>query len=98
MSLFSNLPNQVINDIEASVIQINDKEKRPKFQIKFIHCPWTIEITYDLKDDGYRIRNFIFDDGKKTSLKAKRREYKKSRVKASKFNVPLSADMLRIIP
>lgn len=99
MALFSQLPDEVIEDVNASVVINNDNEKRPKYEIQFLHCPWKIEITYDLQDKGFRIRNFTFDDGNETSLQSNRREYKESReVKTARFESMSSSDMTRIIP
>lgn len=99
MALFSNTPDQVLNDIEISIIKMNESKNRPKYQISFLNCPWNIEITYDRQEKGYRIRNFEFTDGNKTTLLAKRREYHDNReVKLSRFHIKTKPGSYRIIP
>jgi hypothetical protein len=62
-------------------------------------CPWRLEITYDDRDPGWRIREFKFDDGASNILTARRREYKDdSRVKPIVFEAPIPMDAIRIYP
>ncbi len=95
--LFNNLPDQVIDDIEASVLQVNKKDKRPQYQIRYHNCPWQLDLTYDQRDGKWRIKRFHFSDGDKTVLKGNRREYRsRSKIKSKQFDVPLKPTSARI--
>ncbi len=99
VSLFSSLPDSVIDDINARVISDYSKPKRPKFRISFHQCPWEISLTYDRQGENWRVRRFSYSDGDKFSLKATRREYRhRVRVKASKFTIAVPPGTVRIIP
>lgn len=99
MSLFSSLPDEILTLDDAIITKLSDNTKRPEYQIRFPNCPWQIDITYHLKKKGYRIRNFVFDDGEGTTLQGKLREYKdNSTVPKSRFLSEINPDMTRIIP
>ncbi len=99
MSLFSTLPDQFLNANDAHVEIINSDPKRPKYLLKFPYCTWQIEISYDLRKNGYRVKKFLFDDGEGTTLSGNRREYKKSsKIPLKRFQVEITPTMSRIIP
>ena len=97
--LFKTLPDSVEKLKHVSISADYGNRNRPAFDLFLSDCPWRIEMVYDWKDDDWRIRQFIFDNGKGVSLKARRREYKKkARVPFSKFRLAIPDDVLRIIP
>ena len=99
LSLFNSLPDSIEEMENIRITADYSNRKRPEFNIFLQDCPWRIELTYDRQDTGWRIRHFKFDDGRDTSLKARRREYKKkARVRSSKFRLVPPDDALRIIP
>jgi len=99
LSLFQNLPDSVIDDVNATVVSDYSNRKRPKFSVSFDQCPWEINLVYDRRGDRWRIRQFSYSDGDRFLLKATRREYREhARVKAGKFTVSVPHHASRIIP
>ncbi|NOY87941.1 MAG: hypothetical protein GXO93_00945 [FCB group bacterium] len=98
LKLFYNLPTAVINNIDASVIDDYRNKKRPQFTVTFLGCPWKIVIVYAQQKKGWRIKRFVFTDGKKNTLKAKRRTYKgRVKVPLRKFDIAIKTDAERIV-
>lgn len=72
---------------------------RPTFALSLPGCLWHIDATYDRSDDGWRVKQFFFDDGRGMTLKATRRTLKSGAdVPASRFRAPIPPDALRLIP
>jgi len=86
-----------LGDIELQS-DYSDRD-RPSFVLALPDCPWRIDVTYDRHDDGWRVREFYFDDGRATTLKATRRTFKSdARVPLTRFRAPVPPDAFRIIP
>ncbi|UCD63941.1 MAG: hypothetical protein JSW34_00505 [Candidatus Zixiibacteriota bacterium] len=96
---FANRPEDVagLGD-STTVFRIGNSVKYPGYEITFAGCPWQIELTYVKQKDGWRIKDFTFSDGDQTSLKAKRRKYRRGAgVKLEKFMAPVRDGSVRII-
>jgi len=62
-------------------------------------CAWRIEVEYDRRDNGWRVKDFFFDDGHDTTLKATRRTLRAGAdVPANRFQAPIPPDAERLIP
>lgn len=99
LHLFTSLPDSLAEMEEVSIASDYTDRKRPGYLISFPDCSWVIELTYDRRETGWRIRNFKFDNGNDITLKAKRRTYKKkAQVPYSKFQLVLPDGATRITP
>ena len=98
LSLFNKLPDSALPTHELNITADFEDERHPEYSISADGCPWKIHLVYALQDEGWRIREFNFDDGKGNTLKGKRRTYKReAKVKAGKFHVPVKPGSNRII-
>jgi len=99
LHLFTSLPDSLAEMEEMSIASDYTDRKRPEFVISLPDCPWVIELSYDRRETGWRIRDFEFDNGNDITLKAKRRTYKrKAQVPYSKFQLVLPDGATRITP
>lgn len=98
LALFNKLPDSALDAHALNIMANHDDKRHPEYFITAEGCPWQIHLVYALQDEGWRIREFHFDDGKGTTLKGKRRTYKReAKVKANKFYVPVKPESVRII-
>ncbi len=98
-ALFKRLPDEILFDPAVTVEVDYFNPKRPRFALFVPDCLWRIDLVYDKKQPGWRIRSFEFADGKGNRLTAKRREYRKSaRVRARLLEAPVPDDAFRIYP
>jgi len=99
ISFFRTLPDFAVLDSVITVAGNYSDEDRPSFIIFVAGCPWQLELTYDRRSEGWRIRDFDFSDGGGQRLYGKRREYRSDvGVKLEKFMVDIPDDAVRIIP
>jgi hypothetical protein len=99
LHLFASLPDSLAEMEEVSVASDYTNLKHPEFVISLPDCPWVIELTYDWQETGWRIQDFMFDNGNDITLKAKRRTYKKeTQVPYSKFRLVPPDGAIRITP
>ena len=99
LGLFSALPDSAELDSRVVIDADYSNDERPVFLLSVSGCPWRIEITYDRRDPGWRIREFSFDDGNTNELSARRREYRdEARVKPIVFEAAIPMDAIRIYP
>lgn len=103
--LFSHLPESL--DIPPAIIitTINAKRDRRRYLIQAEGCNWSLELLYDHRKRGWRVRKFEYkseqhsDNKDNFRLRATRREYQKtSRVKLRRFHVRIPPGALRISP
>lgn len=93
-SLFTNLPDSLSLDSHVRVESDYSKSNRPHFLLSIPGCLWEIRLIYDWKKQGWRLREFTYQNGKNTSFRATRREYRhRSKVRSSRLilNIPVSA-------
>ncbi len=99
MSLFSNLPDSIGLDPSLRVRANYKDNDRPEFDISKAHCPWKIHLVYDLKEPGWRIRQFDIRDGKETRLRGRIDKYKASAtVRANRLSVAPPSGAVRVSP
>jgi hypothetical protein len=99
LALFSTLPDEILFDSRVTVEPDYSNHKRPSFVVYVDDCPWRIELTYDKRPPGWRIRSFSFFDGDEKRLTARRREYKKkAKVKPIVLQAPIPNDAVRVFP
>ncbi|MBD3401963.1 hypothetical protein GF420_03635 [candidate division GN15 bacterium] len=99
LAFFFARPDRVdIGPDVAMMIDSSDTD-RPVFSLSMPDCPWSIELIYDRRDTGWRIREFTFDNGDNLQIEARRREYHDEvDAKARMFTVSVPIDARRIIP
>ncbi len=74
-----------------------EDENAPHFVLEWEDCPWRMELIYDRRDNGWRLRELIFDDGDLTTFTARRRTYKdRANVSSNKFRVQPPPDAVRV--
>jgi hypothetical protein len=74
LSLFTRLPDDALFDVRLTVESDYSNHKRPEFVVFVSDCPWRIELQYDERKPGWRIRSFYFLDGNGSRPTAQRRE------------------------
>ena len=98
-SLLVRTPDSVGAMVGVSVAADYSDDDRPTFVVTMPGCPWRIDVVYDRHDEGWRVREFYFDDGHETVLKSRRRTYKHGAdVPRSRFKVDIPPAAVRIIP
>lgn len=99
ISLFYNLADSVKFSQDIRVVANHKDAKRPEYIIYADGCAWQLELRYDKRKTGWRIRDFTFTDGKDIRLSGRRSKYKaKANIKRKRFEVVLPSDAVRIRP
>ncbi|MDX9858989.1 MAG: hypothetical protein RBT76_14480 [candidate division Zixibacteria bacterium] len=82
-----------------SITPDSANQDRPCYSLSMPGCLWRIDLCYDRREIGWRIREFSYTNGDNLSISARRREYK-AEVTAGpdKFAVTIPPDALRISP
>ncbi len=82
------------------IIRCDDSDrKRPRFVLTWTDCAWQLELEYDHRKTGWRLREVRFEDGDKVSFTAKRRAHKASTmVDQKKFDLEAGPGVTRITP
>ncbi|MDD3731852.1 MAG: hypothetical protein PHU88_05695 [candidate division Zixibacteria bacterium] len=97
LDIFKERPDSIALEEGIKVTADLYDEERPHFRITSADCPWQIDLIYDLKETGWRIKEFTFSDGEKLKIEATCREYKATaRVKPEKFQVVIPPASIRI--
>ena len=98
MALFGNLPDSVLDASRVSIVSDFSNKRYPEYQISIDGCLWEMNLTYVRQKMGWRVKKFSFSDGKGSTLKGTRRNYKRDvNIKAKKFAVPVKPGSVRII-
>lgn len=99
LSFFFETPDSVRLDSQIVLSSDWDNENRPAFQLGMRDCPWQIDLQYDRREVGLRLREFRFDNGDNLRIEAKRREYRSTAsVPALKFRLTVPESATQIIP
>lgn len=97
--LLRSLPRQEEYGDGLTIESDRSDRDRPRFKLTWRDCAWEMELTYDKRDDDWRLKEARFDDGAGVSFAAKRRAYKSStKVGRNKFELPSERDYVRITP
>lgn len=98
-AMFTSLPDSLPLDSQIRVESDYSKSKRPKFVLSIPGCLWEIRLMYDRKKQGWRIREFEYENGEKTSFRATRREYRRrAKVRNSRLGLTIPSSATRISP
>jgi hypothetical protein len=99
IDLFFRRPDSLMTDTSVTVIADSSDADRPAYTLSVPNCPWMLNLVYDERDPGWRLREFSFSNGEDLEITARRREYRDNRnVRLSRFQVSYPPDALRIIP
>ena len=99
LAFFFARPARVDIGPDVTITVDSSDTDRPAFGLSMPDCPWAIELIYDRRDTGWRIREFSFDNGDNLQIEARRREYHDEvGAKARMFTVSVPSDARRIIP
>lgn len=101
LDLFAQLPDSILNGTDLMVNADYSKSKRPQFLIESADekCNWRLDLTYDRKKTGWRIKRFEFDNGSGTTLRGIRDRYRaEAKVALKRFMPRPPPGAVRIIP
>jgi hypothetical protein len=99
ISLFYSLADSVSMAGDLRVAANYRKADRPEYIVYAEGCPWQLELTYDKRKTGWRLREFDFTDGDGISIWGKRERYKsRAEIKPRRFEVVLPPDVVRVRP
>jgi len=98
-ALFTTFPDSLSLDSLITIESDYSDSKRAHFHLSTPECNWEIELTYDLKQKGWRLREFEYQNGKRTSLSATRRKYRyRAKTGRSRLNLTIPETATRISP
>lgn len=96
--LITNLPEEIIPAEGYQLELIKDDDKEKEYQINKIGCHWSITASYDLREKGWRLKEFNISESDKFELAGKRREYRDDvKIKTNRFKPLVGPDAVRVI-
>ena len=99
IDLFQGLPEVQRLPGGLHVSDQSTSDKRRTFLMYAEGCPWQIEIMYDKRKTGWRIKRFELTDGGRTGLRAIRQRHKTgAKVKFKRFQTNVPPEAFRITP
>ncbi|MFZ5979484.1 MAG: hypothetical protein ACOYVF_02530 [Candidatus Zixiibacteriota bacterium] len=99
LNLFTDLPDPEGFGEGINIYPNYNDGEEPIFEITANGCPWLMELTYDRRESGWRIRDLSFTDGEDLTFEARRREYRaRTGVKEVKFRVKIPGSAIKIKP
>jgi len=99
LKLLKKLPDDKLMESNLKITSNYENAKKPKFAIFNPDCSWKIDINYDKREPGWRIKSFFIDDGHDNTIKSERRTYKRNaNIPYKRFIVSIPDDAERIIP
>ncbi len=97
--LLINLPTELDIGTNLKISTVDSDADKPSFELYNPECNWQINIDYDKRKTGWRIKSFFVNDGDVNTIKATRRTYKKNaKIPHKRFIVNIPDDAIRIIP
>lgn len=88
---------QIAGDLMVESLEQDGQSRKVKVSSK--NCPWRLLMGYDLKENGWRIESFEFDDDKSVTLKGELRKYKgDSSISQSRFKLTIPSNFSKITP
>jgi len=94
-----NLPDSVAFDQSVTVAGNYTDPHHPRFVLFAGGCPWQVEIEYDRHDEGWRVKDFSFTDGRRITLTAGREHFKGSaRISIERLDVAIPPTAVPISP
>jgi hypothetical protein len=96
--VLSALPDSSV--FPAAVISVEEEdEKRYACVITWPQCDWSLQLEYDLRDQGWRLKRLDFETGEDSRFTLKRRAYKpQTKVKRSKIDFRIPDRATRVSP
>lgn len=97
LGYFSSPPDSGHISQDLNVEKIKQEGKRRQLKVTSANCPWQLLLGYQMKEKGWRIEEFEFDDGESVTLKGSQRRYKESTsVPASRMNLAIPTNFNRL--
>ena len=97
--LMTNLPTDIKIDSNLSINSSFENTSEPQFELYNPSCSWNLNLSYDKRKTGWRLKSFSIDDGISNNIKATRRTYKhNAKIPYKRFNVNIPDNAYRIIP
>lgn len=91
LSIFSSYPGGIQIRPDTTI------SGRPSFFLSDSNCPWRLDLEYDNRKVGPRLRKFVFDDGGGNRFEGKRRKFKPNgKVPTGRFELTIPASSRRI--
>lgn len=97
--LLTNLPTELDIGSNMKITTGYTDADKPSFNLYNSGCSWEINVDYDKRKTGWRIKTFFINDGFTNMIKATRRTYKNNaKIPRKRFIVDIPDDAFRIIP
>jgi hypothetical protein len=97
LDLFRSLPDSVGLPAGIRLVADHTDRNKPTYVVSADTCDWQVELTYDLQNGSWRIREFTYRGGDGTSLRGRRIRYRADAgVKASRFTIETPPGTVRI--
>ena len=97
LGYFASLPDSGHISEDLSVETVEQDGQSRKVKVTSINCPWELLIGYGLKEKGWRIDSFEFDDRESVTLKGELRNYKvDSSVSQSRFKLSIPDNFIKL--
>ncbi|MBU8933793.1 MAG: hypothetical protein KOO62_07275 [candidate division Zixibacteria bacterium] len=97
LALLTDVPDSVdgLENVQVTASYLDSEQ--PSFVMYSRGCPWQLDLKYDRRKVGWRLKAFEFNSGDGVRLKVKRRTLKpRARVPAKRFQTTHSPDARRI--
>jgi len=99
LKLLKNLPDEMLMESNLTITPNHVNAKKPEYTLFNPDCSWKIDIIYDKRRPGWRIKSFFIDDGYDNTIKSTRRTYKRNaNIPYKRFIVNIPDNAERIIP
>lgn len=99
LACFTRLPDEFGNADGLTIVGKERDDRKAAFTLYQTGCDWQLDLEYDLRDTGWRLKEFNFTDGSDTRLRARRREFKPNAdVRIRRFMLSIPQTAVRILP
>jgi hypothetical protein len=94
--LLATLPSPEMYPVAVFTVTKEEKKKH-EYEIDWIDCPWRMSLTYDLRDEGWRLKKMRFEVDSEERFSMKRRTFKPDiKVKQSKLRLRVPDGAVRV--
>ncbi|MEA2030183.1 MAG: hypothetical protein U9N55_01115 [candidate division Zixibacteria bacterium] len=99
LALLTQLPDSIDDLYEVQMTTNYTDPEKPTYVLYAKDCKWKLNLQYDYRKNGWRMKSFEFNSGNGTRIKAWRRTYEqRAEVPVKRFHVQLKPEAIRIIP
>lgn len=96
--LITSLPEDIIPRDKFELVILKNEDAEKEYRITKADCDWIITADYDLREKGWRLKEFHISEGEDFELRGKRREYRdEAKIKTGRYTPQISEEALRVI-